>query len=324
MTLQRVIVTGGAGFIGRNVIAALNERGVTDILLVDDLGHGPKWRNLLELDFADIMSIDEFRYNLRHDLLQQVDAVIHLGACSSTTETNADYLLDNNYRYSRELCQWCLDKDIRFVYASSAATYGDGSLGYSDDLELLPRLRPLNMYGYSKHLFDLWVLHHGLFDRVVGLKYFNVYGPGESHKGDMRSVVHKAWGQIRETGRVRLFKSYRPEIPDGGQTRDFVYVRDAVAVTLFFAADCEVGGLFNVGTGVARTWNDLATAVFAAMARPVQIEYIDMPPEIRDRYQYHTQAEIQKLRDAGYDAPFTPLEEGVRDYVAALERGETD
>jgi ADP-L-glycero-D-manno-heptose 6-epimerase len=324
MTLQRVIVTGGAGFIGRNVIAALNEQGVTDILLVDDLGHGPKWRNLLDLDFADIMSIDEFRYNLRHDLLQQVDAVIHLGACSSTTETNADYLLDNNYRYSRELCQWCLDKDIRFVYASSAATYGDGSLGYSDDLELLPRLRPLNMYGYSKHLFDLWVLHHGLFDRVVGLKYFNVYGPGEAHKGDMRSVVHKAWGQIRETGRVRLFKSYRREIPDGGQTRDFVYVRDAVAVTLFFAAECEVGGLFNVGTGVARTWNDLAAAVFAAMGRPVQIEYIEMPPEIRDRYQYHTQAEIQKLRNAGYDTPFTPLEEGVRDYVAALERGETD
>ncbi|MCX7818954.1 MAG: ADP-glyceromanno-heptose 6-epimerase [Kiritimatiellae bacterium] len=320
--MMRVIVTGGAGFIGANTIEALNQRGVTDILVVDDLGRGEKWRNLVGLEFADVMPIDDFRYAIRHDAVKTVDAVIHLGACSSTTETNADYLLDNNMRYSRELCEWCVEKGARFVYASSAATYGDGSAGYSDELERLAELRPLNMYGFSKHLFDLWVLRQGLFDRVAGIKYFNVYGPREAHKGEMRSVVHKAWGQIRERGVLRLFRSHRPDYADGEQRRDFVWVRDAVEVTLFLVEHAELGGLFNCGTGRARTWNDLARAVFAAMGREPAIEYVDMPPELRDTYQYHTEADIRRLRDSGYDAPFADIEEGVSDYVRRLERGE--
>lgn len=320
--MMRVIVTGGAGFIGSNAIEALNQRGITDILVVDDLGRGEKWRNLVGLEFADVMGIDDFRYAIRHDAVRAVDAVIHLGACSSTTETNADYLLDNNTRYSRELCEWCLEKGARFVYASSAATYGDGSAGYSDDLEGLTDLRPLNMYGFSKHLFDLWVLRQGLFDRVAGIKYFNVYGPREAHKGEMRSVVHKAWGQIREQGRMRLFRSHRPDYADGEQRRDFVWVRDAVEVTLFLVERVDLGGLFNCGTGRARTWNDLARAVFAAMGREPVIEYVEMPPEIRANYQYHTEADIRRLREVGYASPFTELEEGVADYVGRLERGE--
>jgi len=320
--MMRVIVTGGAGFIGANTIEALNQRGVTDILVVDDLGRGEKWRNLVGLDFADVMGIDDFRYAIRHDAVRAVDAVIHLGACSSTTESNADYLLDNNTRYSRELCEWCIEKGVRFVYASSAATYGDGSAGYSDDLENLSELRPLNMYGFSKHLFDLWVWRQGLFDRVAGIKYFNVYGPREAHKGEMRSVVHKAWGQIRERGVLRLFRSHRSDYADGEQRRDFVWVRDAVEVTLFLMEHGDLGGMFNCGTGRARTWNDLARAVFAAMGREPAIEYVDMPPEIRANYQYHTEADIRRLREAGYAAPFAEIEEGVADYIGRLERGE--
>lgn len=320
--MMRVIVTGGAGFLGANTIETLNQQGVTDILVVDDLGRGDKWRNLVGLEFADLMGIDDFRYAIRHDAVRAVDAVIHLGACSSTTEINADYLLDNNMRYSRELCEWCIEKGVRFVYASSAATYGDGSTGYSDQLEELPNLRPLNMYGFSKHLFDLWVLRQGLFDRVAGIKYFNVYGPREAHKGEMRSVVHKAWGQIRERGVVRLFRSHRPEIADGEQRRDFVWVRDAVQVTLFLLSRTDLGGLFNCGTGRARTWNDLARAVFAAMGRECVIEYVDMPSEIRGTYQYSTEADVQRLREVGYDAPFTEMEVGVADYIGRLQRGE--
>lgn len=320
--MDRVIVTGGAGFIGSHLIAALNARGITDLLVVDDLGHGEKWRNLNGLEFADVMGIDDFRYAIRHDAIRSVDAVFHMGACSSTTETNADYLLDNNYRYARELCDWCLEHDARMIYASSAATYGDGAVGWSDDLELLPDLRPLNMYGYSKHVFDLWALRQGRFDRIAGLKYFNVYGPNEAHKGDMRSVVHKAWGEIRATGRLRLFRSHRPDFADGEQLRDFVYVRDAVAVTLFFADHPDVSGLFNCGTGRARTWNDLARAVFRAMGREPNIEYVDMPAAIRPNYQYRTEADLQRLRAAGYSAEFTSLEDGVAEYVGMLERGE--
>lgn len=318
--MGKYIVTGGAGFIGSNVIAALNARGEDDILVVDVLGSDEKWKNLVGLKFADYWETDNFRFHLGNDTLGAVDAVIHLGACSATTERNASYLADNNYRFTRELCEWCLHHNIRFVYASSGATYGDGARGYSDDLDRLPDLQPLNMYGYSKHLFDLWALRQNLFDRIVGLKYFNVYGPHEAHKGDMRSVVHKAWGQIKQTGVVKLFKSNHPDFKDGEQLRDFVYVKDAVAVTLFFADNPENGGLFNVGTGQARTWLDLAKAVFAALGREPKIEFIEMPEAIRDKYQNHTQAAIANLRGAGYRAAFTSLEEGVRAYVQGLEK----
>ena len=309
------IVTGGAGFIGRNLVAALNARGHEDILIVDRLGSDQKWKNLLGLSFVDLVDLGEFRDFIADSSIDELETVFHLGACSSTTERDADYLLDNNYRYSQEVCQWCLSSDVRFVYASSAATYGDGSLGYSDDEARIPLYRPLNMYGYSKQLFDHWAAREGLFDRIVGLKYFNVFGPYEDHKGEMRSMVHKAYGQIVSTGRVRLFKSHRPGYGDGEQLRDFVYVKDAVDVTLFFEDYSQVSGLFNCGTGRARSWNDLMNALFAAMGRAPEIEYIDMPESLRDQYQYFTQADGAKLRSAGYDRPFTPLEEAVRDYV---------
>ncbi|MDE2924897.1 MAG: ADP-glyceromanno-heptose 6-epimerase [Acidobacteriota bacterium] len=309
------IVTGGAGFIGRNLVAALNARGHEDILIVDRLGSDQKWKNLLGLSFVDLVDLGEFRDFMADSTIDELETVFHLGACSSTTERDADYLLDNNYRYSQEVCQWCLSSDVRFVYASSAATYGDGSLGYSDDEARIPHYRPLNMYGYSKQLFDHWAAREGLFDRIVGLKYFNVFGPYEDHKGEMRSMVHKAYGQIVSTGRVRLFKSHRPGYGDGEQLRDFVYVKDAVDVTLFFDDHPQVSGLFNCGTGRARSWNDLMNALFAAMGRSPEIEYIDMPESLRNQYQYFTQADRAKLRSAGYDRPFTSLEEAVRDYV---------
>lgn len=312
---KRYIVTGGAGFIGSNIVAALNERGDDNILVVDDLASDEKWKNLVGLRFDEYMDRDTFRAALREGRLPSASAVFHMGACSATTETNAAYLADNNYQVTRELCAWALGCHARFIYASSGATYGDGSLGYSDDDAVTPTLRPLNMYGYSKHMFDLWALRHQALQDIVGLKFFNVYGPREDHKGDMRSVVHKAYGQIWDTGRVRLFKSGRPDYRDGEQVRDFVYVRDAVKVCLFFEQNRKVSGLFNVGTGTCRTWLDLARAVFAAMGREPQIEFIPMPEALEAKYQYHTEAETTKLRTAGYDAPFTTLEEGVADYV---------
>ena len=261
---KTVVVTGAAGFIGRNTVAALNERGLENLLLVDALGTDDKWRNLVGLRFADLLDRSDFLGLTKSRKLTDIDAVIHLGACSSTTERDAGFLLENNYRYTRLLCEWCLEENIRFIYASSAATYGDGSHGYSDDDASTTTLEPLNMYGYSKHMFDLWALRSGLFNRIVGLKYFNVFGPHEDHKDDMRSVVNKAFHQIFAGDQVTLFKSYRPEIADGEQKRDFIYVKDAVNVTLHFLEQRSVGGLFNCGTGVARTWKDLATAVFSA------------------------------------------------------------
>jgi len=309
------IVTGAAGFIGRNTVAELNARGNTDLLLVDLLGTDEKWQNLVGLRYEDLINPDELLKRVEADSLGKIDSIIHLGACSATTERNADYLLENNYRYTRTLCQWCLKHDARFVYASSAATYGDGSRGYDDDDRVTPTLHPLNMYGYSKHMFDLWAMKHGLFDRIVGLKYFNVYGPYEDHKGDMRSVVQKSYHQIGSVGEVSLFKSYKEGYADGEQKRDFIYVKDAVDVTLHFAADATHSGLFNCGTGQARTWKDLANAVFAAMGRKSNIKMIEMPAALQGKYQYFTQAEMKKLRGAGYTKPFHSLEDGVKDYV---------
>lgn len=313
--MGKFIVTGGAGFIGSNIVAALNERGEYDIVVVDILGQDEKWKNLVGLRFADYWEGDDFRFKLQHDALGEVDTVFHMGACSATTETNASYLADNNYRFTRDLCEWCLQHGTRFIYASSGATYGDGALGYSDDDETTWQLKPLNMYGYSKHLFDLWALRQGVTDRVAGLKFFNVYGPREDHKGDMRSVVHKSYGQIQATGEVKLFKSYKPEYRDGEQVRDFVYVKDAVDVCLWLHDNQRASGIFNVGTGRERTWLDLANAVFSALGQPPRIQFIDMPETLRPKYQYHTCADIRRLQAAGYRTPFTSLEDGVRDYV---------
>ncbi len=313
--MSKYIVTGGAGFIGSNIVAALNARGEDDLLVVDILGKDEKWKNLVGLRYADYLEGDAFRFALQNDTLGKVDAVFHMGACSATTETDASYLADNNYRFTRDLCEWCLRNGVRFIYASSGATYGDGALGYSDEDEMTWKLKPLNMYGYSKHMFDLWALRQEILNEIVGLKFFNVYGPREDHKGDMRSVVHKAYGQIQQTGVVKLFKSYRPDYKDGEQVRDFVYVKDAVEVCLHFAEHRRASGLFNVGTGTCRTWLDLARATFAALGREPKIEFIDMPETLRAKYQYRTEADIGKLRQAGFDQPMTTLEDGVRDYV---------
>ena len=313
---MKTIVTGGAGLIGSNIVRQLNARGETDILVVDHLGgNALKQRNLQAIQYAAYMERDVFRAAVRVGQIEPPAVFYHLGACSSTTETDEAFLEDNNTGYTREMCEWCLAHGTRFVYASSAATYGDGSQGYSDDERVIPTLKPLNLYGWSKQRFDLWLLAEKLTGRVAGLKYFNVFGPGEDHKGDMRSVVSKSYAVVRDTGRMSLFKSDRPDYADGCQDRDFVYVKDAAAVTVWLGDHPEVNGIFNCGTGHARTWLDLANALFAALGKPPQIDFIEMPAKLRGKYQYHTEAEMAKLRAAGCDVPFRPLEDAVRDYV---------
>ena len=317
----RVLVTGGAGFIGSALVWALNQRGHRDIVIADFRGAGEKDRNLAALKFADYIEADVLRTRLGSgpvgsNSLGRFSCVFHLGACSSTTETNAAYLRDNNFAYTRDLAAWALAANSRFIYASSAATYGDGARGMDDRNEDLARLHPLNPYGDSKQQFDLHAQREGWLARIAGLKYFNVFGPNEDHKGEMRSLVHKAYQQILATGRVRLFKSGRPDFKDGEQMRDFLYVKDAVEMTLHFAETAvSAGGLYNLGSGRAHTWLALVRAIFAALDRDPQIEFIPMPAALRDQYQYFTEADIGKLRATGYGRPPTPLPDAVRDYV---------
>jgi ADP-L-glycero-D-manno-heptose 6-epimerase len=314
----RILVTGGAGFIGSALVWALNERGVEDIVVADVLHSDEKWRNLVPLKYADYVEGPVLRSRLAQSptAFGKFSAVFHMGACSSTTERDASYLIDNNTAFTRELAGWALSMGARFIYASSAATYGDGSHGMDDNDPAIERLRPLNMYGYSKHLFDLYARRLGWLDRIVGVKYFNVFGPNEDHKGDMRSVVSKAHAQIKESGKISLFKSYDPKYKDGGQMRDFLYVKDAIGMTLHFAEKgSSVGGLFNLGSGEANTWVTLADAIFAALGRPPNIEFIEMPDLLRAKYQYYTKADISKLRASGYDKPITLLDAAVADYV---------
>ena len=314
----RILVTGGAGFIGSALVAALNQRGISDIVITDLLGSDEKWRNLTPLRFADYLEADDFRKRIGQNqaALGDFSAVFHLGACSATTEKNASYLIDNNFNVTKELAAWSLAKNIRFIYASSAATYGDGAQGMDDQDPNLGRLRPLNMYGYSKHLFDQHAQRKGWLDRIVGVKYFNVFGPNEDHKGDMRSLVNKAYEQIRTTGRVGLFKSYHPDFKDGEQMRDFLYVKDAVEMTLHFAESATTaGGLFNLGSGNANTWLTLTRAIFSALNLPPKIDFIEMPEALKGKYQYYTKADITKLRNAGYRRAMTPIEDAIRDYV---------
>ena len=313
----RFLVTGAAGFIGSALVHGLNRRGITRIIVTDHLGSDQKWRNLAPLTFEDYVPADR----LLHDLATSArshgkfDACFHLGACSSTTVTDATYVMENNFGYTKSLCRWALASDMRFVYASSAATYGDGAVGMDDKNEELRAFRPLNLYGYSKHLFDLFAQDQGMLSRIVGLKYFNVFGPNEYHKGEMRSLVCKAYDQIVSTGRIRLFKSYKSEYPDGGQMRDFVYVKNAVEMTLHLAETRSAAGLYNIGAGVARTWLDLANALFDALGIAPEIDFIEMPENIRDQYQYYTCANISKLRSTGYTAATTSLEEAIKDYA---------
>lgn len=311
-----IVVTGGAGFIGSALIWTLNRRGRRDILVVDQFDRGPKWKNLRGLDFHDVRDKERFMSRLRDGSADpSVETVFHLGARTDTTEDDVGRLLRDNYRYTVDLARWALERDVRFIYASSAATYGDGSGGYDDDPERLGKLRPLNPYAYSKHLFDRHARQRGWLDAAVGLKFFNVYGPHEYHKGNMRSMVHKGFEQARDRGVIRLFKSHRPEVEHGEQKRDFLYVKDAVNITLFFHDHPGISGIFNAGTGRARSFNDMARAVLDHVDGEGRIEYFDMPEELRDQYQYFTEADLTKLRGAGYEEELVSLEEGIRDYL---------
>jgi len=310
------VITGGAGFIGSVLLWQLNHMYLDEIVVVDNLASSEKWRNLVKRRYVDYLHRDRFYDMLRRDALPwKISAVVHLGACSSTTERDADFLMENNFHYSRDLCRYALDKGARFINASSAATYGDGSLGFSDDPALIPRLAPLNMYGYSKQLFDLWLLREKLCGEVVSLKFFNVYGPNEYHKGDMQSVVVKAHRQIREHGRLALFKSDVPGLADGEQKRDFVYVKDCTALMAWLLERGDVNGIHNVGTGTARSFNELGRAVFAALGRECRIDYVDMPETLRSKYQNYTRADMGWLARVDCPLSFTPLEEGAADYV---------
>lgn len=314
-----IAITGGAGFIGSAMVYTLNSLGITDLLIADELGDtklcGEKWKNLVGIRFEEYFHKDDFLEKLLSEKLPPLDAVIHLGAISATTETDVERLMENNFGYTKTLALHCAPRNIRLITASSAATYGDGDFGYSDSDALTDKLRPLNPYGYSKHLFDLWALRHRLTDSLASLKFFNVFGPNEYHKGEMMSVVCKAYHQIAEHGTVNLFKSHRPDYEDGGQTRDFVYVKDCCSVMAWLLEHRDANGIFNLGTGKARSFKDLVTATFAAMEKPVRIDYIPMPDALQGKYQYYTEADMTKLRAAGYAAEFRTLEESVADYV---------
>ena len=314
------IITGGAGFIGSAICWRLNTLGFTDIIIVDSDKKGTKQNYLENLKFTEFIDKDDFLNILSKGALNgKADTLYHMGACTSTTEDNMDYLRENNFEYSKTLGEWCLKNNARYIYASSGATYGDGSLGFDDDYSLIPKLKPLNKYGLSKQMFDLWVLDNNLQNKFVGLKYFNVFGPNENHKRDMRSMVNKSYDKVVNKGVIELFKSERDDYKDGEQKRDFVYVKDAVEMTIFFDVMNPVGrgksGIFNVGSGEASTWNRLANAVFKAMDLDPKIVYIDMPDNLRNQYQYYTKANISKIRSAGYTNNMTVFEDAVSDYI---------
>ena len=311
-----IIVTGAAGLIGSAVVRELNRRGHDDLLLADHLGTSEKWMNLRTLRYADYLEKEDLIGRLKTIDPREVDAIIHLGACSATTERDATYLIQNNYRYSLDLATFAADHEIRMVYASSAATYGDGANGYADDEARLYELSPLNMYGYSKHMFDLHLARDRFAPRFAGIKYFNVYGPNEYHKADMMSVVLKSFRQIKSEGKMRLFKSYHPDYADGEQMRDFFYVKDGARLTVYLALDNPgANGLYNAGAGEARTWKDLGHAIFKAMDLEPNIEFIEMPEQLRGKYQYYTCAPMDKMKSIGYDTPPTALDDAVADYV---------
>lgn len=309
-----IVITGAAGLIGSGIVRHLNDRGMTNLLLVDTLGEDMRWKNLVGKSFRDIIHPDELFVWLEGKE-ESVEAIIHMGACSDTMERDCDFLLENNTHYSIYLAEWALKHEKRFIYASSAATYGLGECGFSDNADALEELRPLNMYGYSKHLFDLWLKREGLLDRVVGLKYFNVFGPNEYHKGRMASAVCQMYPKVVEEGEISLFKSLdTSKMQHGEQKRDFIYVKDAVRITCdFLNAPCS--GIFNVGTGVANSWNTLGKALFAAVGKKPKIKYIDMPDGLKKQYQDFTEADVQKLKKYGLMQGMTPFEEAVKDYV---------
>ena len=323
-----LLVTGGAGFIGSNVVAALNEAGRGDVAVCDLLGSDGKWRNLAKRQLADIIPPAELAEWLKG---RRLDAVIHLGAISETTATDGDLVIETNFRFSLRLLDWCAQNATPFIYASSAATYGDGAQGFADEpsLAALKTLRPMNLYGWSKHLFDMAVAERAargqrLPPQWAGLKFFNVFGPNEYHKGTMMSVLARRFDDIKAGRAVQLFKSHREGIADGDQRRDFIYVDDVVRVVMWLLATPEVTGLFNVGTGEARSFKDLMLSAYGALGLKPNIQYVDMPEQIRGSYQYFTQARVDRLRSAGYNGGFTALEDAVaayvRDYLDSADR----
>lgn len=315
-----IVVTGAAGFIGSCIVAELNRRGYKDLILVDHFGNEEKRANIENKAYTTYYDKKDFLALIEKDALEiPVEALIHMGACSSTIVQDAQYFQENNYDYTLKLAQWALAHEVRFIYASSAATYGDGHQGYKDDDVTIRQCQPLNLYGESKQKFDLKALDNGWLDRMVGLKFFNVFGPNEYHKGDMRSVIAKAYHDVADKGLIRLFKSYKPDYQDGEQKRDFIYVKDVVDVVLFFMDHKECNGIYNVGTGQARTWVDLAKAMFDAVGKEPHISFIEIPDILKERYQYFTQAHMDKLKLAGYSKPFTSLEMAVKDYVSYLK-----
>lgn len=313
---QFIVITGGAGFIGSCVVRHLNDQGIHNLIIVDEMDHSEKWKNLVGKKFIDIISKEQlFNWLVGKESL--IEAFIHLGACSDTMETDSHFLLENNYRYTVRLAEYALRNDQRFIYASSAATYGDGSKGFVDDQSNLYELQPLNMYGFSKQLFDQWAFNEGVLDKLVGLKYFNVFGPNEEHKGKMASAITRMVPQILKGEPIKLFKSTDPRFTDGNQQRDFIYVKDAVRMTCAFLTN-DAGGLYNIGSGIASTWNDLSHAVFSALERPPVIEYIDMPRELVNKYQNYSRADMSKTKKVLNDeTKCLSLKEAVGDYVRA-------
>ena len=310
-----ILITGAAGFIGSALLWKLNAKSIDNIIVVDKFCRGDKWKNLRKRKFYDLINRHELFGWLKSNA-KKVDIIVHVGACTDTTEENAEFLISNNYEYSKRLWNICVQVGIRFLYASSAATYGAGELGYKDDIELISELKPLNPYGWSKQLFDKWLLKQDNEPlQWVGFKFFNVYGPNEYHKGQMASVILHAFEQVKQEGKVRLFKSYKEEYNHGEQKRDFIYVKDVVDVISFFITNGNISGIYNVGTGKGRTFNDLVRAVFDSLGKEVKIEYVDMPSHLRKQYQYFTEANIDKLRSAGYKEDFHTLQKGIRDYV---------
>lgn len=314
-----IVLTGGAGFIGSCFLWKLNQEGIADIIVSDNLDSALKEKNLSGKKYSDYIKKEDLLKALETGKIPGVKKIIHMGACSSTILTDADYYRENNYEYSKRLGKWSVNNKVHFIYASSAATYGDGALGYDDSESLIPSLRPLNLYGDSKQLFDLWVLENKLFKEFVGLKFFNVFGPNEYHKEEMMSIICKRFDDLRKGSPMRLFKSYRSEYKDGEQKRDFIYVKDAIEVMYYFYQNREKTGIYNLGTGKARSWNDVAKSMFSALRKKPVIEYIEMPESIRNQYQYFTQAKMDKLRDAGCNHEFMSLEDAVKDYCTFLE-----
>ncbi len=311
-----IVLTGGSGFIGSCLLKKLNDNGIDDVMVVDRLGESTKWKNLVRKKYIEYTPKDEFISMIieeDEDFANDIELIIHLGACTSTTEKNVDYLIENNHEYTAALADFANDHNIRLIYASSAATYGNGEYGYNDTG--FEELEPLNPYGFSKHITDLWMIENEFDHDVTGLKFFNVYGPNEYHKGDMSSMIFKAYNQINETGKMKLFKSYHPDYKDGEQMRDFIYVKDVVEIIWRIIENPKIHGIFNLGTGKARTWNDLAGSVFKAMGKEINIEYIDMPDALKNQYQYFTQAEMKRLNKAVGGFQFTSLEDGIEDYV---------